>query len=322
MKVGIIGAGNIAGKMAATLQKMDSAEAYAVAARDGERARAFAEKWGIPRSYGSYEELVQDEEVELVYIATPHSHHYAHARLCIEHGKPILCEKSFTANAKQAKEIIKLAEERKIFLTEAIWTRYMPSRKIIEDVIKSGEIGEIVSLTANLGYDIQKSDRITNPALAGGALLDVGIYPLNFASMFLGNDIEEVISACVKFDTGVDAQNSIIIKYKNGVMASLQSSALASTEQYGIITGTKGYLIAEDINNITAVRIYSQDRELVREVPLPEKISGYEYQVEACKKALEEGRLYCEEMPHEETIELMEQMDALREAWGIRYPFE
>ena len=322
MKIGIIGAGNIASNMATTLREMDDMESYAVAARDWERAEDFAEKWGFQRAYGSYEELVEDEEVELVYIATPHSHHYEHAKLCILHGKPVLCEKAFMANARQAKEILQLAEERKVFITEAIWTRYLPSRSMIDEIIQRGEIGEITGLTANLGYDIRYKERILRPELAGGALLDVGIYPLTFASMVLGNDIAEIHSACVKFESGVDAQNSIILTYKNGVMASLQSSALAATEQYGIVYGTKGYLIAENINNVTAVKVYSPEKRLIREEKVPPQITGFEYQVEAAAKAIREGKLECPEIPHQESIFMMELMDRIRRDWGIVFPFE
>lgn len=322
MNIGIIGAGRIACNMARTLKGMDDAVSYAIAARDKERAEKFAEEYGFEKAYGSYDELVEDENVELIYIATPHSHHYEHAKLCIEHGKPVLCEKAFMANAKQAKEVIALAEEKGVFITEAIWTRYLPSRFMIDKIIASGEIGEVQSLTANLGYDIKGKQRITDPALAGGALLDVGIYPLTFASMVLGNEIEEVLSACVKFDTGVDAQNSIILKYKNGAMASIQSSALAVTEQYGIVYGTKGYLIAENINNVKCIKVYTPDRKLVREEQVPEQITGFEYQVAAAMKAIREGKLECEEVPHKESIFMMELMDSLRKEWGVVYPFE
>ena len=217
MKLGILGAGGIASTMAKTVAEMKGVEAYAVAARDLERARVFAQKYEVKKAYGSYEEMLADDEVELVYIATPHSHHYLHAKMCLEAGKHVLCEKAFTVNAAQAEKILRLAEEKKLLLTEAIWTRYMPSRDMINKLIEDGVIGEVTSLTANLGYELSQVKRIWNPKLAGGALLDVGIYPLNFASMVLGDDVEETLSSCVKFDSGVDAQNSIILKYKNGL---------------------------------------------------------------------------------------------------------
>lgn len=322
MRIGILGAGNIARNMAKTLNAMEDATLYAVGAREKERAEAFAKEYGAEKAYGSYEELVSDPEVELIYIATPHSHHFAHAKLCIEHGKPVLCEKAFMANAEQAKEICKLAEERNVFLTEAIWTRYLPSRTMIDEVIRNGEIGEVTFVTANLGYDIKNVERIWNPALAGGGLLDVGIYPLTFISMVLGNDVKEIVSTCTKTKTGVDEQCAIILKYDNGVMATAHCGILAGTEQYGIVYGTEGYLIAENINNVTGIKVYSKERKLIKECKVPKQITGFEYQVRASMKAIREGRLECEEIPHAESIVMMELMDKLRADWGIRYPFE
>lgn len=322
MKIGILGAGNIARNMANTLNAMDDAQFYAVGSRSMEKAEKFAKEYGAKKAYGSYEDLVSDPEVELVYVATPHSHHFEHAKLCIEHGKPVLCEKAFMANAKQAKEIFELAKEKNVFITEAIWTRYLPSRKMIDDVIASGEIGEVTFVTANLGYDIKDVERMQNPELAGGSLLDVGIYPLTFISMVLGNEIKEVVSTCTKTATGMDEQNAIILKYDNGVMAMAHSGMLAGTEQYGIVYGTKGYLIAENLNNVTGIKVYTKERKLIREFSVPKQITGFEYQVRASMKAIREGRLECEEIPHEESVIMMELMDRLRADWGIRYPFE
>ena len=153
MKMAIMGAGAIANKMAATITKMEKVEAYAIAARDKERAEIFAGQYGFARAYGSYEEMLEDPQVDLVYIATPHSHHYKCVKMCLEADKNVLCEKSFTVNAEQARELFSVAHEKKLFLTEAIWTRYMPSRKMINDIINSGVIGEVTSLPRNLGYE-------------------------------------------------------------------------------------------------------------------------------------------------------------------------
>lgn len=322
MNVGILGAGRIAVTMARTLNGMKEAECYAVASRNLEKAQKFAADNHVEKAYGSYEEMLSDENVDLVYVATPHSHHLEHAKLCISYGKPVLCEKSFTANAAQARELLDYAAEKKVFITEAIWTRYMPSRKMIDDIIASGELGEIKMLTANLGYELTDKERMLRPDLAGGALLDVGVYTLNFASMVLGDDVVKMTSECVKTDTGVDGQDAIILTYRDGKLAVLHTGMWADTEQYGIVYGTKGYLIACNINNIDVIRIYAPDRSLIREVKVPEQITGYEYEVLACKRALAAGELECREMPHAETMRIMEWMDALRKEWGIVYPFE
>ena len=190
MKIGVIATGPMAQTFVDTLKKVKEVELYACSSRSLEKAEAFRERNGFRKAYGSYEELVKDDEVELIYLATPHSHHFQYMKLCIENHKPVLCEKAFTLNAEQAKEIKRLANENKVFVSEAIWPRYMPSRKIINDVIERGIIGTPKILTANLSYVIYMNKRIVDINLAGGALLDVGVYGLTFALMHFGKDID------------------------------------------------------------------------------------------------------------------------------------
>ncbi len=322
MKIGILGAGSIAGVMATTLNGMEGVTCYAVGARDLERAQAFAETYHFEKAYGSYEELVKDEEVELIYIATPHSHHYEHAKLCIQHGKAVLCEKAFTRNTKEAEEVLALAKEKNVFITEAIWTRYMPARRLLDEVLASGIIGKPAMLTANLGYSIAHKERIIRPELAGGALLDIGIYPINFALMVFGNAIEKVTSTALLSDTGVDLQNSITFTYKTGEMAVLNSTTLAASDRQGIIYGDQGYIKIENINNCEDISVFNKQHELLQRVEIPKKITGYEYEVIAAIKAIKAGKIECEEMPHEETLKVMQIMDTLRKEWGVLYPGE
>ena len=320
--VGIMGTGNIAAVMAETLNRMKGVKLYAVASREKVKADVFAGKHGVKKAYGSYEELVKDNKVELIYIATPHSEHYENARLCLENNKPVLCEKSFTANAAQAEELFKLAREKHVFITEAIWTRYMPMLKTIREVIGSGVIGDPKTLTANLGYVINKVERILSPALAGGALLDVGVYPINFAMMIFGNNIEKVSSSCTYTDTGVDRQNTVTLQYGNGKYAVLNSSMESLSDRKGIIYGTKGFAIVENINNFESITVYDASYKKAAEYKRPKQISGYEYEVEASIRAIRAGKIQCEEMPHEEILRVMKLMDSLRKEWGIVYPFE
>ena len=177
MNIGILGAGNIAATMATTLQSLKNVTCYAVAAREKKRAQAFADKFGFQVAYGSYVDMLSDPNVHLVYIATPHSHHYEHIKMCLKHGKHVLCEKAFTANAAQAEEVILEAREKGLLLTEAIWTRYMPMRLTIDAIIKSGIIGTPTSLSANLGYPLEHKERMVKLELCGGALLDLCVYP-------------------------------------------------------------------------------------------------------------------------------------------------
>lgn len=322
VNVGILGTGNIAATMADTIEKMKGVKLYAVASREKVKADIFAGKHGCKKAYGSYEELAADKKIDLIYIATPHSEHFANAKMCIEYGKPVLCEKAFTANAAQAEEVIRLAEEKGVFITEAMWTRYMPMLTTIREVIGSGVIGEPKTLTANLGYVINDIERLKNPALAGGALLDVGVYTLNFALMIFGNNIDKVISNCTYTDTGVDEQNSITLQYLDGRVAHLNSSMSSLSDRMGIVYGTKGYIIVENINNFESISVYDSSYKRVGIYKCPKKISGYEYEVEASIKAIRDHQLECVEMPHSETIRVMKMMDELRAQWGIVYPFE
>lgn len=320
--IGIVGTGNIAAVMAETLNRMKGVKLYAVASREKVKADVFAAKHGVKKAYGSYEELVKDGKVDLVYIATPHSEHYENAKLCIENNKPVLCEKSFTANAAQAEELFALAREKQVFITEAIWTRYMPMLTTIREVLGSGVIGEPKTLTANLGYVIDGVERILSPALAGGALLDVGVYPLNFALMIFGSNIEKIHSCCTYTDTGVDRQNTVTLQYTDGRYAVLNSSMESLSDRKGIIYGTKGFAIVENINNFESITVYDNSYKKAAEYKRPKQISGYEYEVEASIRAIRGRKIECEEMPHGETLRVMRIMDGLRREWGVVYPFE
>ena len=325
MKMAILGAGGIAAIMAETIAKMDEVESYAIGSRDIGKANAFAEKYGFQKAYGSYEELLADPEVELVYIAVPHSLHHKWTLRALEARKHVLCEKAFAVNEAQAREMIELAERKKLLLAEAMWTRYMPSRKIIDELIKSGVIGEVVTVSSNLGYDIDTKERIVRPELAGGALLDLTVYPLHFSSMILGDDIASLEASCCKTSTGMDGQDFITIRYKDGKIATMFTSIYTLTDRRGMIYGDKGFIEVQNINNPEQIRVYSPDRngpELRACYDVPEQITGYEYEVRACIKAIEEGKTECPEMPHSQTIQIMCQMDEIRKQFGIVYPFE
>lgn len=329
-KIAIMGAGNIAGQMAEAINGLKGikglsereVEAYAVASRDAKKARQFAEKWNFTKYYGSYEELVQDAEIDLIYIATPHSHHYENAMLCIKYGRNILVEKAFTANAKQTKEVIALAREKGVFVTEAMWTRYMPGLPLIQKLIGEGRIGDVDSVEADFSVPIGQIKRLQDPALAGGALLDLGVYCLTFASMFLGDDIVETKSRCLKYETGVDATDHIEFVYRDGRQAFLRTSMVSGSKNEGKINGTKGYLMVYNLNSLEKIELFDRDGQLQETFTPPQLVNGYEYEVLASKRAIEAGELECGEMPHAETILIMEQMDALRRSWGVRYPFE
>lgn len=322
LRVGIIGTGWIAEKAAITLNGLQECKAYAVGSRTPEKAEAFAQQWHIAHVYGSYSELIADPGVDLVYIGTPHSHHFEVTKEALEAGKPCLVEKAFMANAKQAKQIIDLAHERQVFLAEAIWTRYQPAVRIIRNLLDSGRIGKPRLVTATLGYSMGEKPRIMQPDLCGGALLDLGVYALNFVRMFFPANIVSIESQCVKSKTGMDLTNAISLVLSDGILCNLQSSAACVGDNIGVIAGTEGNLIIDNINNPQRITVNGPDRTYVETLYVPQQITGYEYQFQACRQALIDGLLEPREMPHNETLYIMQLMDSLRQKWGVRYPMD
>ena len=315
LRVGIIGTGWIAEKAAITLAGLTMCEAYAVGSRSQEKADEFARKWDVKKAYGSYAELMADPNVDLVYVGTPHSHHYDVTREALLAGKPCLVEKAFMANRRQAQEIIDLAHERKVFLAEAIWTRYQPVVKMVRELIADGRIGTPRLLTATLGYSMGEKPRIMRADLCG-------VYALNFVRMFFPADIVSIDSQCVKSKTGMDLTNAITLVLADGMLCNLQSSAACVGDNIGVIAGTDGNLIIDNINNPQTITVNGPDRTYIETIRVPQQITGYEYQFVACRQALIDELLEPREMPHEETLYIMELMDGLRQKWGVRYPMD
>lgn len=341
MKFAILAPGKIAHSMAAALKGLKEGdvqatqeianqlnvdtseiELYAVASRDIERAESFAAQWGFEKAYGSYEEMLGDEAVELVYVASPHSCHYEHAKMCLEHGKHVLVEKPFTVNARQARELISVSEENGLLLAEAIWTRYMPSRSMIDDIVESGVIGKPTSLMANLGYSMRQKERLCKPELAGGALLDVGVYPIHFALMVFHSKLAKLDATAVMSPEGIDWMNGVTMTFDSGELAVLHSTMLSPTDRLGVIYGEKGYMEVVNINNCEEIRVYNTDHQMMEVHKVPEQINGYEYEVLACINAIEHGQFECEAMPHCETLRVMQILDSIRAKWDMKYPCE
>ena len=332
MKFAILGCGFIATKMAEAVKAIESrgVEAYAVASRSLTKAEKFAKDYGFGRAYGSYEELAKDPAVDLIYIATPHSEHYNNILLCLEHGKNLLVEKAFTANALMASEVIALAEEKGVFLSEAMWTRFLPAVQMVKDLILAGKIGKVESVEADFSMPLSHIERLRKPELAGGALLDLGIYSLTFADIFLTDDeiagaenhIVQTKTHCVKFDTGVDATDWIDLIYANGQVAHLKTSMVAPLKNEGVIYGTDGFIRVLNLNDMVEIQLFDKAGSLLESITPPRIENCYEYEVLACKAALEKGQKECAEMPHSKTMQMMTQMDGLRASWGVSYPFE
>lgn len=323
MRVGIMGAGAIAIQMAKAINGLKDVEAYAIASRSLDKANEFKNKYGFEKAYGSYEELVKDEFVDLVYIATPHNYHYPNAKLCLEYNKPSLVEKPFTVNIKQAEELFEIAREKNVLICEAMWTRFMPSRFLIEDIISKGTIGDIRQISGDLSFSLEDKERLVKKELAGGALLDVGIYPLSFALTYLGYEPIKVSGDCTYYkEEGIDANDSIFLKYPDSKSATLFASMQASSEKSGVICGDKGYICVKNINNPIDIKVYDTSDNLIEDVKIPEQINGYEYELLSCKEALDNKRIQTKEHKPENTLAILKIMDELRDKWGIKYPFE
>jgi predicted dehydrogenase len=317
MNVGIIGAGHIAEKAATTLAAMGDMKCLAIGSRSLEKAQAFAAQFGIERAYGSYEELLKDPDIGLVYIATPHSCHFAHARDAILAGKPCLVEKSFMLNATEAAAIVALAREKGVFVGEAIWPRYMPSCEIGRELIASGVIGEPKMVSATLAYNVSDKERILRPELGGGALLDLGVYLLTFVRMYFDAPIERLNTTCIKAPSGVDATEDITMILADGTLASLQASAWCQGGNEAVIAGTTGYLVFDDLIHPTRISVCRKRHVVERVVEMPSQITGFEYQFRACRDAIAAGALEPAQMPHGEILYVMHLMDRLRAEWGM-----
>ena len=322
MKLGILGTGYIAEMVDPALAALPEITCYAAASRTPGKAEAFAREHGFEKACTSYEEMLSDPEVELVYVATPHSHHFEHMMLCLEYGKHVICEKAFTLNARQAEAVFAAAKQKGLYVAEAIWTRYMPSRQMLNELLCSGIIGKPNTLTANLSYPISGVRRIYDPALAGGALLDIGVYGLNFALMHFGGDIVRVESSVSKMETGVDGMETITLFYRDGRMAVLTHSVYCRSDRMGCIHGDKGYVVVENINNPQSIRVFDLQDRLLARYDVPEQINGYEYEFREAVRCIGEGKTEPDSMPHGDTLEVMELMDALRRQWGVVYPQE
>lgn len=318
-KFAILGAGAIAYKMSTTIKGMPEVEPYIICDTVVEKAQALADEFGFTKVCTSYEEILADDQVDIVYIALPHSLHYKFTKIMLEGGKHVLCEKSFTVSAGQAKELFEIAEAKNLLLQEAIWTRYMPSRKMIDDIIESGVIGEVTSLQANLGYELSAIPRIWDVNFAGGALLDVCVYLIHFARMIFGDNITKISSSAV-FKNGVDMIDDVNIIFDDSKMASLQANVYAAQNRTASIFGTKGYIEIQNINNPEVIRVYNDEYKEIACYPVPEQITGYEYEVYACMRALANGEIECPEAPHAETVKVMEIMDSIRQSWGYEIP--
>ena len=324
VKWGILGCGKIAAKFASDLRRVDGAIRHAVASLQPGRATAFATEHGFAHGFSSYQELCASD-VDVIYVATPHGFHAEHAALCLRHGKSVLCEKAFTLNERDTQMLADLAREKDVFLMEAFWTRFIPQYRKLQELLASDAIGEIRTITADFGFlsPEPKPQRLWDPVLGGGSLLDVGIYPVFLAITLLGEP-DQVAAVMKPYDTGVDEQMAMSLRFPSGAVASLYSSFAADTPVEAVITGDKGIIRLTN-------RFHNPSSRIFLEVPgaQPQEIQvereegfGYQFEARHVQDCLNKGLRESPVWPLGESLKLMRTLDRLRRSCGIRYPGE
>ena len=330
----ILAPGRIAHKMAEAMKKSKGKiNLYAVGSRDLERAKQFAQKWGFEKSYGSYKDLLSDPKVDAVYVANPHSFHFDSVMACLEAGKHVLCEKPAACNLDQLTKMIEKAKEKKLFFMEAMWTAFNPCIKKIKKIISEGKIGEIKHISTEFKgrFPFDLKSRMWAPELAGGALLDLGIYNIYYAMII--NNFEPIInhSSSARLSNGVDAWNSVNLTFKNGVTTHFESSIdipSLTNRHDAIIYGSKGYIYSTNFNRQESaeVHVYTGDSyshsDLVEKIEAPFDVNGFEYQVIDATECILNGKIESEIHSFQHSIDLCKVMDNLRNDWGFKYPFE
>jgi dihydrodiol dehydrogenase / D-xylose 1-dehydrogenase (NADP) len=319
---GILGAGYIANAFATGLQALSDAELVAVGSREAEKAEAFGAKYHIPHRHTGYDALVDDPDVDAIYVSTPHPFHHPHTVLALQAGKAVLCEKPFAMNEDEASDMIALARLHKLFLMEAMWTRFLPVMVKIRELIAGGAIGEPRMVTADFGFrtDFNPQGRLFAPELGGGALLDVGIYPISLAFMLFGKPAH-IASQADLGQTGVDEQSAVLFRYDGGQLALLSSATRTNTPQEAVIAGTEGSIrIHSPWWNGRKFTLTKNGEDEV--FAPPTEGNGYNYEAAEVGHCLRAGKLESDVLPLEESRVIMETLDAIRAQWGLKYPGE
>lgn len=318
---GILGTGSIANTFATALASLDDAVVQAVGSRTQAGAEAFGDAHGIPNRHASYEALAADPEVDVIYIATLNSLHPENSILCLNHGKAVLCEKPFTICRAQAEAVLAVARERKVFIMEAMWTRFMPALQHALRWIEDGSIGEVRMVQANFGFRYDAAP-LFDLDLGGGSLLDVGIYPLTLAHMAFRQQPSQIRGLATLGRGGVDEQAAWVLGYDGGGLALMGSAIQTKTPYDGYIMGTAGMITLHDsFWNATRVSLARPEEPIVMET-FPHHCNGYEYEAREVHRCLREGRLESEIMPHQTTLDILDTMDHIRRQWGLRYPVD
>ncbi|CAN5245452.1 Gfo/Idh/MocA family oxidoreductase [soil metagenome] len=320
---GILATGGIAQAFATDLALLSEVEIAAVASRRLESAQEFAAAHGVGKAYGAYAELVEDPEVDVVYVATPHALHKEHTLLALEAGKPVLCEKAITLREDDAADLVAAARTLGLFLMEAMWMRCNPVIRRLQQVLDSGAVGSVQQVRADLGFVVDRppTDRLLDPALGGGVLLDMGIYPLTFAYLFLGEPTH-VTATAAKSEAGIDVNLAVAQSYDSGAVAALTASMTGHTPRTASIATDRGvFELTNGFHHPTSATWTSSSGEVetLREPVIGTGLANEALEVVRC---LRNGETQSPLVPLEDTVALMRQMDAIRDQIGVRYPGE
>ena len=322
---GILGCGRIARKFASDLKLVENATLVSCGGLNAESANVFAKEFAVKNVHHSYESLVKDDEVDVIYVATPHSHHNAHTLLCINNGKAVLCEKAFAINYKQAKEMIDAARDKKVFLMEAVWTKFLQPFNKVKEMIDAGKLGDIKGVLVNFGFrpPADAPARLLDPSLGGGTLLDIGIYNVFTALFFLGKP-DKIFAEATLTQENIDTQCAITFKYNDGKLAQLFSTFLSDAPTEADIYGTAGRvrLTTRYYTPTTTIEYLMgrQDTKQIIELNNKEEGFGYQYEARHVGECLEKGLTESPVMTHADTLLIMETLDTIRKQAGIVYP--
>ncbi|MDE5416969.1 Gfo/Idh/MocA family oxidoreductase [Labilibaculum sp. DW002] len=322
IKWGILGAGRIAKKFAADFKVVTEGDIIAVGSRSKDRSNQFANEFGIANAYSSYEEMLKNENIDVVYVATPHNFHLEHAQLCLHAGKSVLCEKPVTVNSSEFDILQKLAKEKNLFFMEAIWTYYLPAIIQAMQWIKEGKIGKVKQVQVSFGFrgDMDKKERLANPNLAGGALLDIGIYGIAIAELVFDKEVEKIQAIATFSETGIDASNSIQLQYKNGGMAQISSSLVAELKNEAIIYGDKGRIEIPQFWMAKKAILVNDNETLEFKDEAPQM--GYNHEADAVNNLIKNEKAESPVIPLVKSKKILSLMDKVREQIGLKYPFE
>ncbi|MFF7393952.1 Gfo/Idh/MocA family protein [Streptomyces scabiei] len=323
---GILATGGIAAAFTADLVDLPDAEVVAVASRSEDSAKAFAERFGIPRAYGDWRALAEDTDVDVVYVATPHSAHRTAAGMCLEAGRNVLCEKPFTLNVREAEELVALARERGRFLMEAMWTYCNPVVRRLAAMVRDGAIGEVRTVHADFGIlgPLASSHRLRDPAQGGGALLDLGVYPVSFAHLLLGEP-SEIMAKAVLSEDGIDLQTGALLSWENGALASVHCSIVGGTATSASVTGSEGRIDVPDgffFADRFVLHREGRDPQTFAADPADGPRNSFRHEAREVMRALRAGETESPLVPLDGTLAVMRTLDAIRDRIGVRYPGE